>query len=340
VADGGRVPVGRDSIDVLALADDGTPRGPATLLYDGAPANATTDNPVLVPSGTGAFLVFQESHGMVGDPGFFVRLRGGVIDAMGMGASPGIFRANYTRPEFTALANQNLFGFSSRVESNSDAGAVVTPVSMYVTPTGGMIRANDGDLTNIVPPDAQPFVLTPSDDGGAILVMRTGGQLGLLHFSSQGIADAHGLYTLQGTALPVLDDAASVADGVVAAWSRSNGGTAEVHVLVASDRGALRLDRMLESFMNEGDTVASVVPAYGGAAVLWRRGTGAAARVRFAIVSPDGTVRSEPADLVAAPNVNGRVVAVAHGRRVSFVARDGNAPAWGYTFGQACLPGG
>jgi hypothetical protein len=60
--------------------------------------------------------------------------------------------------------------------------------------------------------------------------------------------------------------------------------------------------------------------------------------VRVAVVAPDGTIRVTPTDLVSAPNVTGRLAAVAQGRRVSFVAQDGTAPAWGYTFGQACLP--
>ena len=98
---------------------------------------------------------------------------------------------------------------------------------------------------------------------------------------------------------------------------------------------------MLETFSGEGPTQVTVVPAYGGAALLWRRGVDARARVRVAVVAPDGTIRVAPTDLMMAPNIEGKLAAtVVNGRELVFVARDGIRSAmWGYSFGRACIPG-
>jgi hypothetical protein len=339
VLDGGRVPTTRDSTEILPLDPDGTPRSAPITFYDGAPVGTVTDAPLLFPAPSGAYVIFQESRGNASDPDFVLRLRGGTVDAMGRGAAPGVLRERYTRPTMTALADGNLLGVSSRFGAVTDGGIVVaTPMSLLLGPDGRNVRSQDVNINTFVPLDATVPVMRPTATG-AVMVMRTGGHVGILRFDATGTLDAHGLSEVRGATIPSLDDAAAAGDGVVAVWSRTQpGGRTEVHVVVSSQQGELRLDRELESFTGEGQTVASAVPAYGGVAVLWKRGVDAAARVRVAVVQPDGVVRLAPRDLVAAPNIEGRVVAVASGRRVDFLVRDGiGARAWGYTFGSACI---
>ena len=70
------------------------------------------------------------------------------------------------------------------------------------------------------------------------------------------------------------------------------------------------------------------------------RGAGAMARVRVAVVAPDGRVLLEPRDLVPSADSYGRVVAVVRGRSVSLLVRAGVIPArWGYSFARACVTG-
>jgi hypothetical protein len=246
------------------------------------------------------------------------------------------------------VTSGDLLGAAVRIDGVTDAGATVVPVGMFLAPDGGSLQPGDLTLTGVVPPDLQSAVMRATDDGGAVLFGRTLNppQFGFVRFYAAGNVDPYGFHPVFGAAVPTVPgptafalDAATVSDAIVAVWSRQVGGRAEVHVVVAGPSGRLRLDQEVESFAGEGATEASAVPAYGGVALLWKRGVDAAARVRVAVVAPEGTVRVPPTDLVAAPDIDGRVVALADGRTVSFVARDGQNRAWGYTFGRACIPG-
>lgn len=338
--DGGSLRPSRDSVELLPLDREGLPRSGTVTLYDGVPNGTVTDIPQLFPSPMGAFVVFQESRGNASDPNFLLRLRSTVVNASGVGVSPSVLRERYPRPVMTALASGNLLGVSARIDPIGDSGVVsATPMSMYLSSDGTNLRPQDVNINAFVPLDITDAVLRPAPDGGARMVFRTQGHMGFLRFDATGAIDARGVYEVRGATIPSLDDAAVAGDAVVGVWSRTQpGGRTEVHVVVASDRGQLRLDREIESYTGEGGTVATAVRAYGGVAILWRRGVDTAARVRVAVVQPDGVVRVSPTDLVAAPGVEGRIVAVTEGRKVSFVVRDVQRRVWGYTFGTACIP--
>jgi hypothetical protein len=338
VTDGGRVPTSRDSIELLALGPDGTPRSGPNMFFDGAPDGTVTDLPLLFATPTGAYVVFQESRGTTRDPDFLLRLRASAVDALGQGALPAELRPRYVRPTMTTLANGDLLGVAAEFGAIGDGGVVgVTPMSMLLAPDGTNLRPRDVSILSSVPLDAADAVMRATEEG-AVMVMRTHGRMGLLPFRAEGIPLPAGILEVRGATVPVLDDAAVAGDGVVGVWSRTQRETTEVHVVVASQRGELRLDHELERFEGEGSTSVTAVPAYGGVAVFWRRGLDANARVRFAVVQPDGVVRTPPRDLVAAPGLSGRVLALVDGRRVEFLARDGQTAAnWGYTFGTACL---
>ncbi len=337
--DAGRLPIVRDSADLLALDADGMPRGTTVSLYDGVPMGTTPDGPLLFSGGSSAFAVFQEVRGTASAPDFMLRLQSTTVDAMGMGPLPTLLRDHYPRPSMAQLGDRNLVGVTVRFDIDPDGGIpTATPTAMYLSPSGMNLRPLDVNINSYVPMDVNEPVMRGADDGGSYYVYRSNGHVGFLRFAPNGVIDPRGAVEVNAPAIGTLDDAASVSDGVIAASSRQSGTTTEVRVIVSGPRGALRLDRVLETYMGEGPTVATVVPAYGGVAVLWRRGVDAAARVRFAIVAPDGVVRAGPMDLLPAPGIEGRVLAVVDGRTVAFVVRDGMAPRWGYSFGRACLP--
>jgi hypothetical protein len=338
--DGAIVPVTvlADRAIVIPLAEDGTAR-PAVTLLDGASAGTTLSPPRLHRTLAGALALFQEIRGNASSPDFMLRLHGAVIGNDGVAGPARVLRERVSQPDSTAIA-AGIFGTASRIESVGDGGIVAaTPISFLLDAQGGNVRPADNLLTSAWPLEIFEQRMRTRPDNGAVLVYRGRGTLSFIPFNGQGVPEATGTYDVLGTTIPTLDDAAAVGDAVIAAWSRNIAGTTEVHVIVAGLDHRLRLDRELERFSGEGPTVVTVVPAYGGAALLWRRGVDGNARVRVAVVAPDATVRVAPTDLVAAPNLEGRIAAVADGRRLSFVARDGiRADRWGFTFGRACLP--
>ena len=329
-----------DTVDLIALTEDGSPRGAALRLYDGVGHGTTLDDPLLFPTATGAFVLFREQRGLnASDPSFFIRLRAASVDTVGMGAPSTVLREDYARPNMARLTNGNLLGVASVIQEISDSGIpTISPVSMYLAPDGTNLR-NDVDINSFVPVDAANSVVRATDDGGAVFVARTNNHLGFLRFTPAGVFDSHGIYEVRTATIPRLDDAASAGDGIVGVYTVAIGARSEVHVIVAGLDTGLRLDRELESFAGEGSTVATAINAYGGVALLWRRGVDANARVRIAVIAPDGTIRVNPTDLVAAANIEGHILAHASGRDISFIVQDGLPPTWGYTFGRACIPG-
>jgi hypothetical protein len=338
--EGGTPPVTvlADRSIVLPLAADGTPRAAVTL-RDGVTDGTALSAPRLHRTANGALALFQEVRGSASAPNFLLRLHASALGNDGAVASTRVARERVALPDSTAMA-AGIFGTASRVEAVGDGGIVAaSPISVLFDAQGMDVRAADVLLTNIWPIELFENRMRTRPDGGAMLVYRHGIQLAFIPFDARGVPEPTGAFDVHGPEVPVLDDATVVGDGVIAGWSRNIAGTTEVHVVVAGfDHGA-RLDQELDRFTGEGPTTVSVVPAYGGAALLWRRGVDANARVRVAIVAPDGTVRVPARDLVMAPNIEGRLAVESDGATLTFVARDGiRADRWGYTFGRACVP--
>jgi hypothetical protein len=326
---------------VIPLAADGAAR-PAVTLYDGAGEGAATSAPRLHRTSAGALALFQEVRNNASAPNFLLRTRAAVLGADGAVRSMRIARERVSLPDSTVVA-QGIFGVAARIESIGDGGIVAaSPISLLLDQQGMDARPADTLLTSVFPTEALEPRMRPRADGGALLLFRHEGRLGFIPFDGRGVAEPARSYEVVGATIPTLDDAAVVSDGVVAAWSRTlAGGMTEVHVVVASRNYELRLDREIERYAGEGPTSVTVIPAYGGAALLWKRGVDAMARVRVAVVAPDGTIRVAPTDLIPVPGAEGRLSAVADGRRITFVVRDGTrADRWGYTFGRACIPAG
>jgi len=338
--EGGTLPVTvlADRSIVIPLAVDGTPRAAVTL-RDGVSEGTALSAPRLHRTPNGALALFQEVRGSASAPNFLLRLHATALANDGAIASTRVARERVALPDSTTMA-AGIFGTASRVEAVGDGGVVsASPISVLFDTQGMDVRAADVLLTNIWPIELFENRMRTRPDGGAMLVYRRGIQLAFIPFDARGVPEPTGTFDVHGPEVPVLDDATVVGDGVIAGWSRNIAGTTEVHVVVAGfDHGA-RLDQELDRFTGEGPTTVSVVPAYGGAALLWRRGVDANARVRVAIVAPDGTVRVPARDLVMAPNIEGRLAVESDGATLTFVARDGiRADRWGYTFGRACVP--
>ncbi len=323
---------------VLPLAADGAPR-PAVVLRDGATDATSLTAPRLHRTMTGALALFQEVRGSASAPNFLLRLHASALGNDGAVASTRVARERVALPDSTAMA-AGIFGTAARVEAVGDGGIVAaSPISLLFDSQGMDARATDVLLTSSWPVELFDTRMRTRPDGGAMLVYRRAAQLAFIPFDARGVPEAAGTFDVNGPVVPVLDDAAVVGDGVVAAWSRNVAGTTEVHVVVAGFDHRARLDLEIERYSGEGPTTVTVVPAYGGAALLWRRGVDAAARVRVAVVAPDGTVRVPARDLVSAPNIEGRLAVESDGASLSFVARDGvRSDRWGYTFGRACVP--
>jgi|LNFM01.1.fsa_nt_gb hypothetical protein len=323
---------------VLPLGADGAPRAPVTL-YEGAPMMTTTSPPRLHRTPTGALAILQEIRGSASSTDFLLRLHAAAVANDGTASPARVIRERVALPDTTVMG-AGIFGTTSRVESVGDGGLVAaSPISILLDLMGQNARPTDVLLTNSWPTEVFEQRMRTRSDNGAVLVYRRGTQMAFIPFDSRGVPEATGTFDVVGANVPTLDDSAALGDGVIGAWSRNIAGTTEVHVVVAGNDHRLRLDQELERFSGEGPTVVSVVAAYGGAALVWRRGVDMRARVRVAIVAPDGTVRVPPMDLVSAANIEGRIAVVSEGRQLTFVARDGiRADRWGYTFGRACLP--
>ncbi len=342
-ADGGVGPdAGRpysDRMEVLSIAEDGTASAPR-VVYDGTASGERLLGPVFLAAGSGAYAVFDATRGDPRDPAYDVQLHAGLIAASGVPSTAPVLRARYDVPAMATLASGHLFGVGFAFGAPLDGGILVArPVSISLAADGTELRAGDVDLSVVVPVAFSDPHLCAGDDGDAYYVFREGGRLGFTRFDPSGSPRGRGLFSVAGATLPRVEDAAVAGDGIVAVWSVDALPHASVHAVVVSTDGVLRGQLELDAFDNEGLTVASAVRAYGGVAVLWRRGVGSQARVRVAIVSPDGVLRVPATDLAATPGLDGRVVPWASGREIAFIARDGVAPAWGYVFGRACLAG-
>jgi hypothetical protein len=337
---GGTIPVTvlADRSIVLPLDADGTPRAPVTL-RDGVMEGTAMSAPRLHRTMNGVLALFQEVRGNASAPNFLLRLHAALLANDGSIMSSRVVRERVALPDSTVIT-AGVFGTTSRVESVTDGGIVAaTPISLLLDAQGMDVRPLDVVLTNIWPNELRESRMRARPDGGAMLVYRNGSRLAFIPFDARGVPEPTGSFDVVGPEIPVLDDATVVGDGVIAGWSRNIAGTTEVHVVVAGFDHGVRLDRELDRFTGEGPTTVSVVPAYGGAALVWRRGVDANARVRIAIVAPDGTVRVPARDLVMAPNIEGRLQVESDGATLTFVVRDGTRPdRWGYTFGRACVP--
>ncbi len=327
-----------DRAIVLPLGADGTPRAPVTL-RDGVMDGTALTAPRLHRTSTGALALFQEVRGSASAANFLLRLHASALGNDGAVSSTRVARERVALPDSTVMA-AGIFGTASRVEAVGDGGIVAaSPISLLLDPQGMDVRPADVLLTNVWPTELFETRMRARPDGGAMLVYRRAMQLAFIPFDARGVPEPTGTFDVNNSNVPTLDDAAVAGDAVIAAWSRNIAGTTEVHVVVAGFDHTVRLDQEIERYSGEGPTVVSVVPAYGGAAIVWKRGVDANARVRIAVVAPDATVRVPATDLVTAPNIEGRLAVAIDGRAVSFVARDGTrADRWGYTFGRACLP--
>lgn len=337
--EGGAPTTAADRSIVLPLAADGTPAAAVTL-RDGTTDRTSMTAPRLHSTSAGTLALFQEVRGNASSPDFLLRLHSAVLSNAGVISSARVARERVALPDSTVMA-AGVFATAARVENISDGGVVAaSPISILLDAQGMDARATDVLLTALWPAELFETRMRTREDGGAMLVYRRGTNLSFIPFDARGVPEPTGTFDVNGPIVPVLDDAVVVGDAVIAAWSRNVSGTTEVHVVVAGFDHGVRLDQEIERFSGEGPTAVSVVPAYGGAALVWKRGVDANARVRVAVVSPDATVRVPATDLVAmAPNVEGRLAVVADGRAITFVARDGTRPAsWGYTFGRACIP--
>jgi hypothetical protein len=328
-----------DRAVVIALDREGAPR-PAVTLFDGASSGTSAGVPRLHAAGDGVLALAQELRGNASGGDFVLRTRGAVLGADGTLRRAFVARERVSLPESTTVS-AGVFGVAFRIDAVADGGLVTaSPIGILLDGQGMDARTPDSLLTAVLPSEPRDLRMRARGDGRALLFYTREGQLGFVPFDGRGVPEPTGSFEVRGSTAPTLDDAVSVGDGVIAAWSRTLvGGTTEVRVIVASHGHTLRLNRELERFTGEGGTSVTVVPAYGGAAILWRRGVDAMARIRVSVVSPDGAVRLEPTDLVSVPAAEGRVSASASGRELSFVVRDGTrADRWGWTFGRACLP--
>lgn len=337
--DGTLPPPLRDSVELFALGQDGAPRGQRNA-YDARTAGTQVDTPLLFAREGGAIVLFQESRSNASAADFLLQLRGGAVDGAGTGAEPAVLRERYPRPTMTRLNDGTLLGVTSRVAAVTPTGMVTTePVAMHLRPDGTNV-APDASINAFLPFDVLDAVLRASDDGGARLAYRLNGRLGFLRFRPDGAVDARGPIEVRGSEVPDIDDAVAAGDGLVVVGARAAGDSAEVRVTVAGDQGDLRLSRVLETVpLSEGLPAPTAYRGYGGAVLLWTRGATANAKIRVAVVAPDGRVLLEPRDLVSSPDSYGRVAAVVNGRSVSLLVRDGVIPSrWGYSFARACVP--
>lgn len=345
VNDGGRnVTVVSDRSVVIPLGADGTAR-PAVTLFEGAPTRTSPGQARLHRTPMGVYAMFEEVRGSASSPDFLLRVHSSLIANDGSLVRDMITRERYSLPDSVPI-NAGILAVGAQIQSIGMGGLVVAaPVAVLLDNMGGNVRPMDNVLTAVWPQDPFDPKLRARYDGGALYFFRREGRLGFVPFGADGRVESPMTYEVAGSNVPVLEDAAQVGDGVIAAWARQiAGGTTEVHVTVAGLDYRLRLEQQLESFSGEGPTQVTVVPAYGGAALLWRRGVDANARVRIAVIAPDGTIRVPPQDLMMAPNIEGRIAATvvggANGRELAFVVRDGlRAAMWGYSFGRACIPG-
>ncbi len=340
--DGGRnVTTIADRSVVIPLMQDGTPR-PAVTLFEGAPTRTSPSQARLHRTANGVYAMFEEVRGSASSADFLLRVHSSFLSADGTFMRDVITRDRYSLPDSVPIST-GILAVGAQIQSIGAGGLVVAaPVSVLLDNMGANLRPTDNVLTAIWPQDPFDPRLRARFDGGALYVYRREGRLGFVPFSATGQVESPMTFEVAGSNVPTLDDVVQVGDGVIAAWSRQiAGGTTEVHVTVAGLDYRLRLDQELETFSGEGPTQVTVVPAYGGAALLWRRGVDARARVRVAVVAPDGTIRVAPTDLMMAPNIEGKLAAtVVNGRELVFVARDGIRSAmWGYSFGRACIPG-
>jgi hypothetical protein len=339
--DGGRnVTVIADRSVVIPLAQDGTPSDPITL-FEGAPTGSSPGQARLHRTDLGFLAMYEEVRGSASSPDFLLRVHTSILSPSGTLVRDSITRERYSLPD-SALINAGLLAVGAQIQSIGMGGLVVAaPVAVLIDSMGNNVRMMDSVLTAVWPQDPFEPKLRRRFDGGALYVFRREGRLGFVPFGADGRVESPMTYEVAGSNVPILEDAVQVGDGVIAAWSRQiAGGTTEVHVTVAGLDYRLRFEQMIESYGAEGPTQVTLVPAYGGAALLWRRGVDARARVRVAVIAPDGTIRVPPTDLVNAPNIEGKLAAtVINGREVVFAARDGVRSAmWGYTFGRACIP--
>lgn len=326
-----------DRIESMHIGDDGTAAA-ARIVYDGAANGTRLLGPAFLPSGNGAIAVFDTTMGDPRNADYDVQLRASILDADGAPGTPTTLRTRYDMPQIVALTAGNLLSFGYSYGPPLDGGVVAaSPVSMFLAADGSNARANDLDLLSLVPSSITGPQLRAGDDG-AYYLYREGQRLGFLRFGNDGAIAGRFAYGVMGSTVRRIEAAGVVADGVVVAWGEESGTHTSVKAVVASTDGVLRSSLELEAFDNEGNTVASAIPAYGGVAIIWRRGTGTAARLRVAIVAPDGRVRVPATDLVAAPGIDGRLALWSSGREIAFVGVDGAGASWGYTFGRMCLP--
>lgn len=325
----------RDTVDLLTLGADGTPaRALATAFTSGAEGTDVA-TPSAVPLPTGALMVFNETRGFPGGRDFITRVRTAVVGADGATRESRAVLEDHAGPFAATLPDGLPMLVASRVISQGDAGVVARPVTFRLTAEGLLANPSGVDITNFLPVDSSSVLFRPHPGGAAMLYLRDDG-LHVTRFEASGVVDPR-IRVTPGLRPPRIDDAALVNDSVVIAWAEALVGMWVVEAAVLGSDGRLLHREELERGTGVVPRVA-VAASYGGAAVLWVRGSADAAALRGAVVQPDGRVRVMARDLMRMPGAEGRLLAVADGRAVAVVSRTRPTGDPELGFGRVCLP--
>ena len=328
----------RDTIDLLTLDANGEVQRPLATVYASAPSASDLSTPTLARLGDGAVVLFRESRGLPGAEGFTTRVQSVLVDNAGVAGNAAPLIDEQSDPFVTNLPDGTPFGVSTRLVRRLDGGVIVAaPNSFRVAPGGTLVSPGLIDLTRYLPLSATSVLLRPRPEGAA-LVFKVGADLQTVRFDAQGVVDPRSPRVTPNVNPPRLDDAAVVNDAVIAAWAEGFDLTRSVvRVLVAGASGAVIARADLERV--EGDPPwVGVAPIWGGAAVLWVRGSGEGAVLRGVRVQPDGVVAGSPVDLVPVPGAQGRLALVSEGRQIVFTARADREGTAGVGFGRVCFP--
>jgi len=330
-------PARRDTVDVATVTGAGFLRAGWTTLYDSTAAQTDLSLPAAARAGDGAVVLFRESRAVQGAEEFTTRLRGVALGPDGARRGTEVYLPDRGDAFAAPLPDGTVLALAPRLLETSDAGfAVATPNAVRVRADGSVVSAMGVDLTNVIPITAES-VLMRAAPWGAAAVFRVFADVHVVHFDASGVVDTR-VPIARGVDALRLDDAAALGPAVVLGWDEPVGSAHAIHAAVLDPDGRVLYNGVLERFEAATQPTVAVTATYGGAAVTWVRGAGEAAVLRGAVLQPDGAVRSAPRDLLPVPNADGRILAVAEGRALVFVARDRVGAVRGVTVGGLCLP--
>ncbi len=331
-------PPRRDTVDTMAVSPLGFATSPLTTLYDSTAAGSDLSPPTLVRAGASPLALWRENVGVQGmTASFSTRVRGAVLTANATTTGAPIVIEDRGDPFAAALPGGDVLMVSPRIVSRDDAGLIAVAPNVVRVSASGMVQSARGvDLTSLVPVNADSVMMLPAPDGAA-LVFRVATELRVLRFDREGVVDTRVRVTRNLDATR-LDDGAIFDEGVVLAWDEPSGQNHSIHVAVVDPDGALVNDTVVERYTAPGSPVVNVAKVWGGASVVWVRGSGDSAVLRGLVVQPDGIPRTPPRDLLPVPGADGRLYTAGNGRALTFIARDRTAAGFGVTFGRTCLP--